>query len=116
MDDRPASYVGPASLRSRGAELPREPRARPCEPGMDLRAASPRRTGFVGDVGDVRICAPFWAPSGFDSGRRKPRSASTSMRIERKMWSGKCGWSLVVKRDAAGSVIHAGKQANEPSG
>jgi len=38
------------------------------------------------------------------------------MRIERKMWSGKCGWSLVVKRDAAGSVIHAGKQANEPSG
>src|SRR5580704_9944575 len=62
------------------------------------------------------FCAPFWAPSGFDSGRRKPRSASTSMRIERKMWSEKCGWSLVVKRDAAGSVIHAGKQANEPSG
>jgi hypothetical protein len=38
------------------------------------------------------------------------------MRIERKMWSGKCGWSLIVKRNAAGSVIHAGKQANEPSG
>ena len=38
------------------------------------------------------------------------------MRIERKMWSGKCGWSLVVVRDAACSVIHAGKQANEPSG
>jgi len=38
------------------------------------------------------------------------------MRIERKMWSGKCGWSLIVKRDAAGSVIHAGKQANESSG
>ncbi len=38
------------------------------------------------------------------------------MRIERKMWSGKCGWSLIVKRDAAGSVIQAGKLANEPSG
>jgi hypothetical protein len=38
------------------------------------------------------------------------------MRIERKMWSGKCGWSLIVKRDATVSVIHAGKQANEPSG
>jgi hypothetical protein len=38
------------------------------------------------------------------------------MRIERKMRSGKCGWSLVVKRDAAASVIHSGKQANEPSG
>jgi hypothetical protein len=38
------------------------------------------------------------------------------MRIERKMWSGKCGWSLIVKSDATVSVIHAGKQANEPSG
>jgi hypothetical protein len=38
------------------------------------------------------------------------------MRIERKMWSGKRGWPLVVKRNAAGSVIQAGKQANEPSG
>ena len=38
------------------------------------------------------------------------------MRIERKKWSGKYGWSLVVKRDAAASVIHSGKQANEPSG
>jgi hypothetical protein len=43
-------------------------------------------------------------------------TASISARIERKIWSGKCGASLISKRDAAGSVIHAGKVANEPSG
>jgi hypothetical protein len=36
-------------------------------------------------VGDVRICAPLWAVSVFDSDRRKPRSASTSARIERRI-------------------------------
>jgi hypothetical protein len=43
-------------------------------------------------------------------------SASASARIDRKIWSGKCGSSPISKRDAAGSVIHAGKLANEPSG
>jgi hypothetical protein len=62
------------------------------------------------------LCAPLWAVSVFDSDRRKPRSASTSARIERRIWSGKCGSSPISKRDAAGSVIHAGKLANEPSG
>ncbi len=38
----------PASLRSRGAGLPRGSRVRPCEPGTALQAASPRRTGLAG--------------------------------------------------------------------
>src|SRR6516165_2041481 len=45
----PRLFVGPASLRSRGAELPRDSRARPCVPGTASRVASPRRTGSVDD-------------------------------------------------------------------
>jgi hypothetical protein len=38
------------------------------------------------------------------------------MRIARRISSGKRGSSPTLKQDAAGSVIQAGKQANEPSG
>src|SRR6478736_5616264 len=75
-----------------------EPRELACELGIASRAESPRRTGLVGDV---RICAPLWAVSVFDSDRRKPRSASTSARIELRTCSGKSGWSPISKRDAA---------------
>ena len=81
-------------------------------PGFERLLAA----GRTGLVGEVRICVPLSAVSVFDSDRRKPRSASTSARIERRIWSGKCGSAPISKRDAAGSVIHAGKLANEPSG
>jgi len=43
------------------------------------------------------------------------RSASTSVRIERNTGSGKGGPPPISKRDAAGSVIHAGKRlADQP--
>jgi hypothetical protein len=53
-------------------------------------------------VADFRIFGPLSTVSVSDSDRRKPKSASTSARIERRIWSGKvrfvadletrCGW------------------------
>src|SRR5215467_8651928 len=112
MDALPASHVD-----QRRCDLAEQSFHEARELGSASRARlHARRLLVEGLVGDVRICAPLWAVSVFDSDRRKPRSASTSARIERRIWSGKCGSLPVSKRDAAGSVIHAGKLANEPSG
>src|ERR1700681_4639712 len=69
-----------------------------------------------GSAGDFRIGASLSASSVFDSDRRKPNSASTSVRRDRKISRGKRGLSLISKCDAASCVIQTGRQASELSG
>src|SRR5712671_3450950 len=86
MDALPASYVD-----QRRCDLAEQSfhEARELDPASRARLHERRLLVGTGLVGDVWICAPLWAVSVFDSDRRNPRSASTSARIERRIWSGK---------------------------
>ena len=95
-----------------GACLRRASRVRSFELHAARRTAVWPRTGLVGNF---RIGASFSASSVFDSDARKPRSASTSLRRERRTLRGKRGSSPISNRDAASSVIHAGRHAKVPS-
>src|ERR1700722_10947726 len=102
-----------APLRSRATGpppvAPDWPFARP--PGRCV-VCPPRK----GSAGDFRIGASLSASSAFDSDRRKPKSASTSVRRDRKISREKRGLSLISKCDAASCVIQTGRQASELSG
>jgi hypothetical protein len=88
------------------------PRVRPFAwPATRRAAAQPRR----GLAGDFWIGASCFARSAGDSDASKPRSASTSLRRERRTSRGKRGSSPISNRDAASSVIHTGRHAKVPS-
>src|SRR5712675_2429761 len=102
----------PDSPRPRAAEPPRLPRVRPFAWAATRHAAARPRRSLAGDFWIGASCS---ARCVADSDASKPRSASTSLRRERRTSRGKRGSSPISNRDAASSVIHAGRHAKVPS-